>query len=257
MPRSGQVIFEGTTTSGKYWRGYAIIAERNFASTTEQENLCKMFVTYVYCDSRGARLHQKLRDLSDFNTAFRVRFKRGATLKQLWELIEYDLLTKRIDLVVIFCGICDLTDRCYSTRGRRLFLPPFNMDERFQEVENTMAAIGSNFSLLNQGNKLCFLPEPGCDLIRMNGIHHPVPWKALVVQSSFEHNLEILQLKSEKINQQLGVPTPWTLEISHNLRHDSWVPVYDRFLDGIHPTDKQATEYSIAIARYVRSALRV
>lgn len=226
-----------------------ITVESNLVSTIRLENLCRMFVTYVYCDSRGARLHQKLRDLSDFTTKFRVRFKHGATLKQLWEIIEYDLLTKRIDLVVIFCVICNLTDRCYSPRGPRLFLPPFNMDERFEEVENTMAAISSNFSLLNQGNKLCFLPESGCDLIRMNGIYHPVP--------CFEHNLEILQLKAEKINLQFGVPAPWTLEISHDLRHDRWVPLYDRFFDGIHPTDKQAAEYSIAIARYVQSALHV
>lgn len=214
-----------------------------------------MFVTYLYSDSRGARICHLLRDQSDQNAIFRVRYRKGANLMQIWELIESDLLTKKIDLVIVMAGVCDLTDRYINTYGHRVFWPPFDLDSRFLQIENTMKSMANNFKLLGQGNKLCFLQEPGLDLVRWNRIQHPVPWQVLIRQASLEHNLDILQRFTLNLNSWLGVPTPWTLEVTHCLRNNKWIPVYDRLFDGIHPSQQQVNKYSRAIVRYARSAL--
>lgn len=210
---------------------------------------------YLYADSRGSRICQPLRAYSDDSFKFRVRYLNGATLYDIWAMIEHDLLTMNIDLIYIFAGVCNMTDRYIRANGELQYWPPFDMDLRFRALEDTMTNIVANFLLLSQGNKLCFLQDPGLDLIKYNRIVHPVPPSMLVMQASLEDNLRILQKKTINLNNRLGVPTPWTLEISHSLRHDIWLPVFDRFSDGLHPTTHQAELYAKKIANFSKRVI--
>lgn len=48
------------------------------------------------------------------------------------------------------------------------------------------------------------------------------------------------------------VPTPWTHGITHSLRNDIWVPVFDRFTDGLHQTLSPADQFAKTIASFLR-----
>lgn len=170
-------------------------------------------------------------------------------------MIEHDLLTMEIDMIYIFAGVCNMTDRYIRPNGSLSYWPPFDMDLCFKAIEDTMRDIVRNFELLSQGNKLCFLQEPGLDLVRYNRIAHPVPASILIMQASLEDNLRRLQKITIKLNGRLNIPTPWTLEITHCLRHDEWLPVFDRFSHGLHPTTHQAELYAKKIAKFSKRVI--
>lgn len=209
----------------------------------------KQYVLIV-CDSRGAWLHRELNRYQSYLLKFSVIYRKGASLEELWEIIEWNLLTKRIDYVFILGGICNITDRCFVD-GRRQYWPPADLDERFSRIHQVIRDIARNFNLLKTNAKLIILPEPGIDLIRFNGIHHPVPWRKLVIQSELEERLELLQLYVRAINSHLGVTTPWSLDITHTYRNHEIHPVYDRLRDGLHFTGTQVSKLAKILAEYV------
>lgn len=98
-----------------------------------------------------------------------------ASLKKLWEIAESEILKGPLDIILLFRGICDLTDRHYNWFGQREFWPPADMLPRINEVADLMSSIAKNFTLLNVKVKLCFLPEPGCDLLAYNHCQEPIP----------------------------------------------------------------------------------
>lgn len=65
----------------------------------------------VYADSRGAGLPHAIRKYSTNDIDFSVCYLRGATLRLIWEMIEMDLLTSKVDIFIVYAGICDITDR--------------------------------------------------------------------------------------------------------------------------------------------------
>lgn len=188
----------------------------------------------IIMDSRGSWLHRELRRHQKPSVKFNVIYRKGAGLTKLWEITEWALLTRKVDLILIMGGVCDLTDKFY-VNGVRKFWPPDDMESRFTEISRIMKDMARNFKLMEVQCKLAFLPDPGLDLIRVNKIHHPVPWRALVVQAELEDNLEMLHLYTRALNSYLGSLTPWTLEITHSHRRGNMIPVYDRTYDGIHP----------------------
>lgn len=206
---------------------------------------------YIYSDSRGLWLRNAIRAYSVDNVIFHVTARKGAGLHLLWTLAEYDLLTRKVDMIIIQCGICDLTDRMYNPRGVREFWPPYDADERFHWVEKTMWDIKHNFTLLNTNATLVFLPEQGADLITYNRQFHPVQSIKLIVQESFMRNVSRLQAATRRINDSLSSPTPRWLEVSHYRRGKEWIPVYSRFYDGLHPTAVMIDHYARIICDYV------
>lgn len=110
----------------------------------------------VYVDSRGVGLNQEIRKYSTEEMNFSACFIRGATLRVIWELIESDLLFSDVDVFIVYASICDITDRTYTRNGRRVFLPPYDMDTRFEEIESTMHSMANNFQLVCGRRKLCF-----------------------------------------------------------------------------------------------------
>lgn len=210
---------------------------------------------YIYTDSRGRWLNQELQLIRDEGIAFHVTSLSGAGLERLWERAEFDLLNRRVDLVILFGGICNLTDPYYDQEGNRQFWPPFNMDERFKEVETLIRDISQNHLLLNLHAKLCFIQEPGCDLILYNRIRHPVPPPILICQEVFEKNLRVLQKVIREVNNHSNSPTPWALQITHDLRAGQWIPVYHRLYDGLHPTNRIVQKYARVLLQYSRHVL--
>lgn len=107
------------------------------------------------------------------------------TLGRLWAIAESEILKGRPDIIILYGGICDLTDRHYID-GSRQFWPPYDFRTRIKEVTDTLHSIANNHKLLNVSIRLCILPEGGCDLIRYNRIRNPVPREILEVQEGFE-----------------------------------------------------------------------
>lgn len=203
----------------------------------------------VITDSRGAWLHRQLRIHQRPYLKFNVIYKRGAGLCKLWEVAERAIFTRKVDLILIMGGVCDMTDKFY-VNGVRKFWPPDDIDQRFRDISRNLKDMAHNFKLMSPPCKLAFLPDPGLDLIKANKIPHPVPWRALVVQAELEDNLEMLHLYTRALNSYLGSLTPWTLEITHSHRHGNMIPVYDRTQDGIHFSREQVEKLASEIARY-------
>lgn len=149
----------------------------------------KRLLILVYADSRGAWLGRELRAQQNDKYHFIVRFRRGAGLIDLWEMIEYDILTGRhhADFIFIYGGVCDLTLRYINRVGRRTYWPHPDMDESFRRVKRLMNEMVNNLRLICPGLRMCFLPESGVDMITYNRVYHPVPYRLLILQESFEN----------------------------------------------------------------------
>lgn len=208
----------------------------------------------IITDSRGSWLHKELRRHQQRSLKFNVIYRRGAGLRELWEIAEHAILTREVDLILMLGGVCDMTDKFY-VNGVRKFWPPDDMDKRFRNISRNLKDMAYNFKLMAPKCKLAFLPDPGLDLIRVNKIRHSVPWRALVVQSELEENLETLHLYTRVLNSYLGSLTPWTLEITHSHRRNNMIPVYDRTQDGIHFSREQVEKLAAEIARYALNEL--
>lgn len=213
------------------------------------------FIVRVYADSRGSWLAHELRKFNCDEINYSVHYRKGATLIDIWTMIEADLFSSKIDFIFILAGVCDMTDFSYTRTGRRYVFPPFDMDLRFQEIERIMCGIENNFRLIGGSCKLCFIQEAGIDIIRYNRIRHPVPASMLIMQASLEDNLRRLQMFTKSLNDRLGVPTLWSLIITHAMKNGLWTAVYDRTFDGLHFSGKQIAELAGAIANYVYKAI--
>lgn len=209
------------------------------------------FIVRVYADSRGAWLAHELRKFTCTEIDYSVHYRKGATLREIWAMIEMDLFATRIDFVFVLAGVCDITDFTYTRTGRRYVLPPFDMDKRFCDIEKTMLDIENNFRLIGGKCKLSFIQEVGIDTIRYNRIRHPVPASALITQASLENNLRRLQLFTKSLNDKMNVPTLWSLIITHAKKEGVWIPVFDRTYDGLHFSRKQTIDLAKAISNYV------
>lgn len=213
------------------------------------------YMVRVYADSRGAWLAHEIRKFNTEEIDYSVHYRKGATLTDIWAMIEGDLFSTKIDFIFIFAGICNITDRFYTRTGRRYVFPPFDMDVRFRKIEEIMCGIEKNFRLIGGSCKLCFIQEAGIDLIRYNQIRHPVPASTLIMQASLENNLRRLQRFTKSLNDKLGVPTLWSLIITHAMKNGAWTAVYERTFDGLHLSGNQIAELAKALANYVYKAI--
>lgn len=217
--------------------------------------LQKKFVLIVM-DSRGSWLHRELYKYQLPHLRFKVVYRKGAGLRSLWEIVEWYLLNRQVDYVILLGGVCDITDRSY-VYGIREFWPPNDLEERFNELYGYMRDIVHNFKLLpcNPDCKLAFLPEPGLDLIKYNKVPHPVPWRLLVTQAELEDRLDLLQLYTRALNSLTGAITPWSMDVTHAHRNGRLIPVYDRMTDGLHLSGNQVKKLADVIANFARIEL--
>lgn len=206
----------------------------------------------IISDSRGARLGQELRALRSTHIHFRVIVKSGAKLIQLWEHAEYEILFNQPDIIFLYGGVCDLTDRYYNMYGERYFWPPFNIRDRVESIIDTMDDIMKNHLLMNTQTKIVFIPECGLDLLRYNGIHHPAPWRYLVTQADLEYNLRRLQTRAREINNIYSIGTPRTLDLTHSRRNGYMMPVYSRLYDGLHPPRSMVRNFAMIIHDFTK-----
>lgn len=210
----------------------------------------------IITDSRGAWLPRELRNYlreQRFDEIeFRVIYKKGAGLAKIWEIAEFALLTRRIDLLMLLGGICDITGPSRDNRGRRVFWPRGNLPDRMDFVTNIMEDIVSNFKLLQLPCRLCFIPDPGADLIRYNRLYHPIEWNYLIIQEELESFMVSLHSFTRRLNRSLHMPTPWTLDASHTRRNGRLTQVYSRFRDGLHPALPQVRKWAEIIVNFVR-----
>lgn len=242
----------------KYWSASEIPSNLRglllIAIIAMEDLICQVF---IYTDSRGLWLRNALTQHRIENVAFHVNARKGAGLHLAWTLAEYDLMTRKVDMVIIATGICDLTERSYNQYGVREYWPPYDSDLRFRWVENTMKDVRNNFLLLDKKASLVFMPEPGADLLIYNRHFHPAQYLKLIAQESFMNNIEKLQKVTRSINDSLGSPTPRWLEATHDRRGHQWVPVYSRLYDGLHPTAAVVDKHAQIISEYVNWRVNV
>lgn len=210
----------------------------------------------IMADSRGAWLSRELRNylrlhrITDVH--YHVVYRKGAGLATLWELAEFVLLSRKVDILMILGGICDITSLSIDSRGRRSFWPSTELSEKMDYIIDIMNGIANNFKLLQLPCRLCFIPEPGADLIRYNRLVHPINWRFLVIQHQLEDYLVSLHAFTRRLNNSLGMPTPWTLDATHTRRNNQLVQVYSRLRDGLHPTLTQVKKWAEIIIRFVQ-----
>lgn len=215
----------------------------------------KIYAVYI-TDSRGAwlsyQIREALRRQEKADISFTVIYRKGAGLALLWELAEKVLLTRKVDILFIAGGICDITKPHFQRNGRRVFWPSHCLQDHFDYVIDIMNSMVKNFTLLNVPGKMCFVPEPGADLIRYNQVHHPVPWQALIIQEELEDKLEMLLLTTRRLNDKMHMPTPWTMNITHARRNNNLLPIYDRLRDGLHPSMNQVKKLASVLIDFTR-----
>lgn len=220
----------------------------------------KIYAVYL-ADSRGAwlshQIREEMRRQHKSDLLFTVIYRKGAGLALLWELAEKVLFTRKVDIIFIAGGICDITKPQYLEDGRRVFWPSDNLQDRFDYVRDIMNGIVNNFLLLNLQCKLCFVPEPGADLIRYNQVVHPVPWNVLIIQEELEDKLEWLLFTTRRLNEKLNMPTPWTMNITHARRNGNLLPIYDRLRDGLHPALWQIKKLAVVIIEFTRGCFNL
>lgn len=170
----------------------------------------------------------------------------------MWELAEKVLFTRKVDILFISGGICDITKPQYLPDGRRVFWPKYSLQDHFDTLIDIMNGIVNNFELLNLPCKLCFVPEPGADLVRYNRVSHPVPWDVLIIQEELEDRLESLLFTTRRLNDKLHMPTPWTMNITHARRNGQLLPIYDRLRDGLHPALWQIKKLATVLIEFTR-----
>lgn len=172
----------------------------------------------------------------------------------LWEIAEKAIMTRPVDLIILLGGVCDMT-RKFTVGNRRFFWPLEEFEHTFADISSTMKDIARNYRLMAPPCKFVFLPDPGVDLIRLNRIPHPVPWRELIVQEELEEHLETLHLYTRALNSYMGSLTPWSLDVTHAHRHGNLRPVYDRLQDGLHFSGEQVSKLASEINRYARETL--
>lgn len=86
----------------------------------------------------------------------------------LWEIVEDELQKGQTDLLIIYGGICDITDVLYDRYGRRSFWPPDDVQGRFANIKTLLTGLANNYNLLNTTTKVCFIPESGIGLGMIN-----------------------------------------------------------------------------------------
>lgn len=189
----------------------------------------------IVSDSRGRSLDFLFSQLFDFPVEFTVYYRNGAHLRDLWETVEQIILFDHTDIVYLYGGVCDLTDKMYIN-GVKQYWPPANLNARINEINSVMSDIFSNFTLMYTTTKLCLIPEAGLDLIKYNAVPDPVPRHLLVIQEDIEKKLHFLQELAKSLNHSVGMITPFTLDVTHARRSGRMVPVYNRLYDGLHPS---------------------
>lgn len=213
----------------------------------------------IITDSRGAWLSRELRNLVRHNHIrnlnFYVIYRKGAGLALLWEIAEHALLSRKVDILLMFGGICDITSPTRDAYGRRSFWPSADLPDRMDYIIDIMKGIVNNFELLQLPCKMCFMPEPGADLIRYNRLQHPVDWRYLVIQNRLEDYLVSLRAFTRRLNADMKMPTPWTLDATHTRRNGRLVQVYSRFRDGLHPSLEQVKKWAEIIISFVQDLL--
>lgn len=204
----------------------------------------------IVADSRGRLLKPELHRLSDDTVYFNTRFRKGAKLIDLWEIVEEELQKGQTDLLVIYGGICDITDVSFDHRGRRNFWPPDDIRGRFTYIKALLSGLADNYNLLNSSTKVCFIPEPGTSLAMINNIPKPVDDETHTIQMRLEEELTELRCHMKHVNDRMNIITPWTLKVSHVRRNNRWYPVYRRSADGLHPTRNQAYKMALILKEF-------
>lgn len=209
----------------------------------------------VVADSRGRLLKGELQRLNDSSIYFNTRVRKGGKLIDLWEIVEEELAKGQADLLIIYGGVCNITDVCYDEAGTRSFWPPADIGNRFAEIRDLMKGLATNYNLLNSETKLCFMPEPGLSLGMVNHIHEPYSDELFNLQRNLEHELTVLHHHTKEVNDSMHCMTPWTLKATHLRRRNKWFPVYSRMRDGLHPTLHQAYKLACIIKEFGKKML--
>lgn len=211
----------------------------------------------VLADSRGRNLKNELQLLNDSSFYFSTRSKKGAKLGDLWEMAENDILTGQSDLLILYGGICDVTDVHFSRNGVRSFWPPADLTSRFENIKSTMHSIVNNYHLMDCDTKLCFIPEAGVSLALINHVISPVPEDIRLIQLDLENELDDLRNLTKRLNDSLNILTPWTIKVTHLRRDNKWVPAYVRSHDGLHPSVNQAYKMARILKKFAQNVFEV
>lgn len=185
--------------------------------------------------------------MNDGMMQFTTIVKSGAGLDRLWLTAEKELGQRKYQIVFIYGGVCDVTDRLYDKFGTRSIVIPTNLETRIVAICDKMEHISTMFNQQGSSPVLSFIMEAGLDLVAYNRIPPPVPREWIEMQEKLEHFLPSLHDKAKMLNQQLGSLTAWTLDATHARRGSSLVPVYSRLPDGLHPNEVVAKKIACAI----------
>lgn len=259
-PAYGTGLIEDTIIWADYWKRFVVVRGKHPSESLvlNPALIFKMdsrkFQVKVVADSRGRLLKRELQRLNDNSFYFHTRFRKGAKLVDLWEIVEEELLKGQTDLLIIYGGICDITDIVHNRFGVREFWPPTDISGRFNDIKSLMSGLANNYNLLNPKTKLCFMPEAGLDLAMVNRLTY-VDENIKVIQAKLESELEELRCHTKHINDSMNMTTPWTLKVTHSRRKNKWWPAYSRSVDGLHPTLYQANYLARVLKEFSKSAL--
>lgn len=203
-------------------------------------------------DSRGKYLQGYLnhhnRNFS--KVVYTVEVHKGSKLQRLWRFAKPYLSTRSYDLIYIYGGICDITQK-QRLNGETTYWPNINdgpigadLISLYHEIANEYANSPDRYT-----TKMCFIPEVGGNFIVYNQV--PYTDQYIEMQSAIELSLPGIQKAAKDANTLMAISSPWSLDTLYRRnKRGVLVPEYQRLADGIHPSQRMAEKLAIILIKH-------
>ena len=201
--------------------------------------------TLVLTDSRGANLNRHIYEYDDIDQVS-VLFYRGAGLVRIASLSVDAIKQYRPDLIVLFAGICDVTER-----DRRTKITTMRQQDPQSTVDRVTAAMGRALEILKSvcHAKISIATMPGINF----SVYNRSPAGAFIAEQETMNNSIIgINRMIVDYNRNNGAPTTWTASTLHRYYRGKYHHCYNRLSDGCHATDATLQYWAKMIVKVIR-----
>lgn len=204
----------------------------------------------IITDSRGKGLQNDIdyieRKETDLN--MQVFVWKGRGIVEAVKQTSKQLVWMAPSLILVFAGICDVTELNRETREISLADP--TPDETISRYTGQMDIIRHHLSIMltEKEYKLAFCEVIGADIGKYNRSNQEHPQQGQLDETILHLNVEIAAF-----NASNGMPTPWTAkQIHHNKKSRTKVSQYHKLSeDGLHFSEDLRMQVATTLYKYV------
>ena len=184
----------------------------------------------IITDSRGMYLEdyfpERLLKFVD------IRFYSGITLNELIQNLPRWAFLRQTRKVYIMIGINDCTLLDKPSRTVRV-VTPF-ISGLYSRVKNSIRDVETVFKREFPAVRITICPLYGLDIGRFNKSDHEYRY-----QGALNEAILLINQHISRVNERNRVRTPFLCNVIHRYRpkRRSYIALYDRLIDGLHPGD--------------------